>query len=378
MSPPDNTLFLRLSGPMQSWGTNSRLQLRRTDGYPSKSGVLGILLCAMGVGREDAAAALETLAPLEMGVRVDRPGVLDWDYHTAGAGAGIRQAKGGVKFTASTHEPETLLSRRQYILDASFLVALCGEPETIRQVAAAMQDPKWPVYLGRKCCVPTEPVFAGVGHHPEAKSALASQPWYGGGESNEEGVKTLDAYIEHRPGKQPPATALLVYDVPRTLKNPSHGPRWVIPDQVQAAVVASPAIRSVAVQRRSVNYASPQWKETRARRLEMDNGLCVFCKSPAQEVHHVTYENVGSEKMEDLRSVCTNCHDACTQLEYGRDLRLHRIDPADAGQREVILRQVQKLLSERRIGRRRAVGELSRSSAVDFLTDTPGLKREKN
>ena len=33
-----------------------------------------------------------------MGVRIDRPGTSDWDYHTAGAGVGIRQASGGVKY----------------------------------------------------------------------------------------------------------------------------------------------------------------------------------------------------------------------------------------------------------------------------------------
>ena len=102
MNVAPNTLLLRLSGPMQSWGTASRLQIRRTDAYPSKSGVLGMLLCAMGVAREEAPSRLEPLVALQMAVRVDRPGVLDWDYHTAGAGTGIRQAEGGVKYTATT------------------------------------------------------------------------------------------------------------------------------------------------------------------------------------------------------------------------------------------------------------------------------------
>ena len=80
---------------MQSWGTSSRFQLRRTDAYPSKSGVLGLLLCAKGVRREDSSQALAELTPLLMGVRVDRSGTLDWDYHTAGAKIGIRKAEGG-------------------------------------------------------------------------------------------------------------------------------------------------------------------------------------------------------------------------------------------------------------------------------------------
>ncbi|MBI4285283.1 MAG: type I-E CRISPR-associated protein Cas5/CasD, partial [Chloroflexi bacterium] len=85
MSSGHNTLFLRLAGPMQSWGTSSRFQLRRTDLYPSKSGVLGMLLCAKGVRREDSRPELERLTSLLMGVRVDESGTTDWDYHTAGA-----------------------------------------------------------------------------------------------------------------------------------------------------------------------------------------------------------------------------------------------------------------------------------------------------
>jgi len=130
MSSGNNTLFLRLAGPMQSWGTSSRFQLRRTDTYPSKSGVLGLLLCAMGIRREDSSRALVPLTALLMGVRVDRCGILDWDYQTAGAKIGIRSADGKIKKTQSTGEYETLLSRRQYLYDASFLVALHGSVDT--------------------------------------------------------------------------------------------------------------------------------------------------------------------------------------------------------------------------------------------------------
>ena len=56
MSSGDNTLFLRLAGVMQSWGTSSSLQIRRTDLYPSKSGILGLLLCAAPAWARQSAA----------------------------------------------------------------------------------------------------------------------------------------------------------------------------------------------------------------------------------------------------------------------------------------------------------------------------------
>ena len=66
-----NTLLIRLAGPMQSWGTQSRFFTRDTGHEPSKSGVIGVLCAALGWGRE---APLDDLARLRMGVRVDRPG----------------------------------------------------------------------------------------------------------------------------------------------------------------------------------------------------------------------------------------------------------------------------------------------------------------
>jgi CRISPR-associated protein Cas5/CasD subtype I-E len=323
----------------------------------------------MGVSRDAAATALGPLVALEMGVRIDRPGVLDWDYHTAGAGTGIRKAEGGVKYTASTGEPETLLSRRQYLLDASFLVAIRGEERTIQRAIEALDDPVWPVFLGRKCCVPSEPVLAGSGGYATLKAALESMPffvdeaWEGGNKEQ------LDAVMEHSPGLPPPSGARLVYDVPRTLRNPSHGPRWVVLTKIQAPRVAAPRVTRYRHGRAAVNYASEQWKSIRRERLRFDADLCVFCKSPAEEVHHVTYQNVGREDLCDLRSLCRICHDACTQLEYGRDMREHRIDPADPMQRDEILAQVHKLLSSRRLGRRRAVLEATRGSL--FIDQAP-------
>ena len=112
-----NTLFLRLAGPMQSWGVSSRYEIRRTQPYPTKSGVLGMILCAMGVRREDSAPALKKLKSLLMGVRIDLAGTSGEDYHTAGAGQGVRKAEGGVKRTEPTKKIEIQLSRRHYLYD---------------------------------------------------------------------------------------------------------------------------------------------------------------------------------------------------------------------------------------------------------------------
>lgn len=105
--------------------------------------------------------------------------------------------------------------------------------------------------------------------------------------------------------------------------------------------------------------------------MNLDHHLCVFCKSPAVHVHHVDYANVGCETDSDLRSVCELCHDACTTLEYGQDMQSQRVDPSDPEQRAAILRQVERLLSEGRLNRRRELLKVGRAFGVGCFDDVP-------
>lgn len=369
MSNQHNTLFLCLAGPMQSWGTSSRLQLRRTDAYPSKSGVLGLLLCAKGVRRVDSERELMELGPLQMGVRVDRRGMRDWDYHTAGAKTGMRKAEGGIKNIPGTKTPETLLSRRQYLYDASFLVALRGDPGVINDCAGALQNPVWPVFLGRKCCVPGEPVFVKTDAFDTLTDALTSVPWQprinaidrdGWG-----ATRTLDIYLEHPFGSPAPPDARLRYDVPKIFGFWSYSARWVVKRQVIVAVEEETQ-RLPAASRAS----QPDRSAMRHRRMT-DHDLCVFCGAPAEEVHHWTYENYGHETDDDLRSLCRLCHLACSMLEYGHDMRRHRIDPLDPAQRLPILQQIHRLLREGQPQRRQELLRAARTQQIDFFEDAP-------
>ena len=47
------TLLLKLSGPMQSWGTSSHFNTRHTDLYPSKSAIIGMLAASLGYRRDE-------------------------------------------------------------------------------------------------------------------------------------------------------------------------------------------------------------------------------------------------------------------------------------------------------------------------------------
>lgn len=158
------TLLLRLEGPMQSWGTSSRFTERDTGLEPSKSGVIGLLCAALGKprleppGEEGSWPALETLARLRMGVRVDRPGQVGVDFQTAGGGKLGRREYGVAKADGSKGDP--VMSWRYYLQDASFLVGLESEDHALlERLQGALKAPVWPLFLGRKSYVPSVPVY---------------------------------------------------------------------------------------------------------------------------------------------------------------------------------------------------------------------------
>lgn len=167
-----NTLFIVLEGPLQSWGERAHWSVRDTAFEPTKSGVVGLLACALGWNSDPQLAALA--ARLRIGVRCDRPGVLLTDYHTVYGG--VMSAEGKVKINAKTKQPETIVSWRNYLCDASFLVAIQAEGSLIDELAEAVQDPYWQIYLGRKCCVPGRPVYEKCGDYSSLLDALKAIP----------------------------------------------------------------------------------------------------------------------------------------------------------------------------------------------------------
>jgi CRISPR system Cascade subunit CasD len=167
-----STLLLRLSGPMQSWGVQSRFTVRDTGLEPSKSGVVGLLCAALGRPREEP---VDDLAMMAMAVRVDQEGVVRRDYHTAGKG-GLLLASGAVD------RKRMVVSSRYYLADARFLVGLAGEDDDLlAQAQAALRDPHWPLYLGRKAFPPGEPIWLDDGFRPDQGllDALTTYRWLG-------------------------------------------------------------------------------------------------------------------------------------------------------------------------------------------------------
>lgn len=153
-----NTLLLRLSGPMQSWGISSKFNSRNTEKEPSKSGVIGMLASALGRQRDQP---VDDLAALRFGVRTDQIGGFLRDYHTA-------------------HHPDNeklaYITNRHYLIDSTFLVGLEGDRDLLEVLDSAIRHPYYPLYLGRRSCPPSGRISLGI-RDVCLEDALSSEPW---------------------------------------------------------------------------------------------------------------------------------------------------------------------------------------------------------
>ena len=139
-------LVLRLAGPMAAYGTGPRLQQRLTEEAPTESAIRGMLCAALGIPRGEPAPALDGLQ-VEVG-ETTHSGILE-DFHT------IRDA-----VTYDGAPGRNAITTRHYLSDFSSTVTLRGDLQQIRAIAKALARPKFQLYLGRRNCVPTGPIWA--------------------------------------------------------------------------------------------------------------------------------------------------------------------------------------------------------------------------
>ncbi len=174
MDAPTAHLALLLDAPLQSWGYQSKFDRRTTLSYPTRSGVIGMLCAAMGIDRADS-ARLAAFADLQMTVYVLRHGNRLTDFHTVGGGWDKKKNPGNIARTAEGKIGNTVVTRREYLEAARFGVVLAGPRSRLEEIAAALKNPRWGIWLGRKSCIPASPVLQGVFDSPEAALARLRQ-----------------------------------------------------------------------------------------------------------------------------------------------------------------------------------------------------------
>jgi CRISPR system Cascade subunit CasD len=218
-----SVVVLRLAAPMQSWGSSSRFARRTTNTEPTKSGVLGLVAAAHGMRRSDP---LESLLRLRYAVRVDQPGQLLRDFHTAQRPHHERD--GSITWKALP------LSQRYYIADAVYLAVLEGEDQLVRGIDEALRRPEFPLFLGRRSCPPAGPVALGVREY-DLDTALTQEPWLASRHEQRRQRSTRVRLATVRDARDSETPTELIQDSPMSF-DPNHRQyawRAVIRDQVE-------------------------------------------------------------------------------------------------------------------------------------------------
>jgi len=76
-----------------------------------------------------------------------------------------------------------------------------------------------------------------------------------------------------------------------------------------------------------IYQASNEWKARVTKVMLRANGICERCREhKAIHVHHLTYERVGEENLEDLQALCFDCHDDAHEGKLFIDRILRQVD----------------------------------------------------
>lgn len=167
MMKSDGILTLYLDAPLQSWGYQSRFDRRTSFLSPTKSGIIGMIAAAMGISRTDRTALLK-FNVLKMDTFMLTPqedissGARLIDFHTVGGGFDSKKQRQHMARKAGGGTPGTVVSYREYLQNARFGVLLFGPVSILQEIGAALKNPVWGIFLGRKSCIPSAPVFQGI------------------------------------------------------------------------------------------------------------------------------------------------------------------------------------------------------------------------
>lgn len=230
-------LALYLRAPLQSWGASSKFGDRGTLDAPTRSGLTGLLAAACGVDKNDEARDRDWLARaarLTFEVVGFKRGDRMTDYHTVGARYDKDDPwqKRMIPTKAEDGKPKdnATVTHRDYLVDSVFGAVLSGDDALVAEMAAALENPVWGVWLGRKSCIPTEPVFAGVFESAEAARAALAGRWRRSAERAEKNVgETTTAFsvVEALPGEADET----VLDVPVSFAKREFHARGICRDQ---------------------------------------------------------------------------------------------------------------------------------------------------
>ena len=180
-------VLIDLSASLASWSEGGAAY-RPSDAVPTWSATVGLIGAAFGWGREDE-RLVRFASDFACAVLVEKSGHRMVDYHTVQT-PHVPALKGHAIVTRLdelTHgvkpgedRPHTTPTRREYMSDVRYrlLVAPLVTPPWVSadDIAAAVSAPVFPLYLGRRSCLPSE-VIAEVVEAECVEDVLHATHW---------------------------------------------------------------------------------------------------------------------------------------------------------------------------------------------------------
>ena len=175
-------LVFQLQAALAAWGDVAVGEYRGSRDAPGASALIGLLGAALGLKREDEAAHAALRDGYAFAVGTVASGQLLRDYHTAqvpsrSALKGRPHRTRRDELNPPKHDLGTVLSTRDYRQNATWAVAVqaaAQAPHALAALAQALREPRFVLYLGRKCCPPAAPLAPKVAEATSAHAALTT------------------------------------------------------------------------------------------------------------------------------------------------------------------------------------------------------------
>ncbi|PVE26448.1 hypothetical protein DC522_01405 [Microvirga sp. KLBC 81] len=122
--------------------------------------------------------------------------------------------------------------------------------------------------------------------------------------------------------------------------------------------------------------ASPEWRQKRQEALVRDGHRCRVCNASEQlEVHHRSYgPSLGLETLDDLTTLCADCHKEVTTFLRRRRYRLQAPDVSDYGRVTPARAEIRYELSDIEVSSHRRItpGHAQRQASEPARPDCEG------
>jgi len=207
-------ILLQLRAPVMSFGGPVVDSVGRTYRIPKLSMITGLIGNALGIDKAEFGRLEALQRQVQYGIRVDSEGEVVRDFQIADLGQ-EKMLSGNAWTTKGRTQPRTgsvkegkVIQRKKYLADAQYTVAVYlgqegstarsratgekaeereaedgGEEHngfTTEEVEEALQYPARTLYIGRKTCIPSAPIYGGSIQAKSVESALAADGSYDG------------------------------------------------------------------------------------------------------------------------------------------------------------------------------------------------------